>query len=147
MHAGPLNNNTDTLICDSHKPQSQYLPTWPSLVSCGEFRGAAGIELRGVAGTCDIPLRVCQASVSLMTTGCHRLPQTATDYRRLPQTATDHHKLSQLTAGPRNVTASPRSSPQMPNPLQMESRDTNWWKYQLRNAYFPPANIASRRST
>ena len=114
----------------------------------GKLRGVAGScgELRGVAGTYDIPPRVCQASVSLMSTGCRRLPQIATDYRRLPQTATDHHKLSQLTAGPRNVTASPRSSPQMPNPLQMESRDTNWWKYHLRNAYCPPANIASRRS-
>ena len=30
------------------------------------------------------------------------------------------------------------------NPLQMESRDENWCKYRLRNAYCPTVNIASR---
>ena len=111
-----------------------------------KLRGAAG-SCGDIAGTRGVPLSCRQSDdhrLPQSTANCHRLPQMIAACRRLPQITTNCRSSPQLPAAPRSLTAAPRSSPQMSNPLQMESQDENWWKYRLRNAYCPPANIASR---
>ena len=111
-----------------------------------KLRGAAG-SCGGIAGACGVPLSYRQSDdhrLPQFAANCHRLSQTIADCRRSPQITTNCRSSPQLTAGPRSLTAAPRNSPQMSNPLQMESQDENWWKYRLRSAYLPPANIASR---